>query len=47
MNKLKKEMNALKSNYEDKISELERKLDVEKKVQEMLLMRLKDEQKAR
>lgn len=44
---LRQEMVSQRKNFEEQISELEKKLDVEKKVQAMLKMRLVDEQKAR
>jgi len=37
----------MKEDFEEQITELERKLDKEKKVQEMFKIRLLDEQKAR
>ena len=44
---LRREISSLKTSYENQISELENKLDEGKKVQEMLIIRLNDEQKAR
>ena len=44
---LRREIVSLKASYEDQIGELEKKLEEGKKVQEMLIIRLNDEQKAR
>ena len=41
--KLKTELKEQKDQYEEHISELEKKLNSEKKVQEMLKLRLKEE----